>query len=162
MRAYSIEILIETELPDGVAEPAARSRIHRAAATALRQEDVTASASLSIVLAGNDLVRRMNRDFRQIDKPTDVLSFPAAQDMPGLDNYLGDVIIAVPEAARQASRGGHAFIAELSLLVVHGVLHLLGHDHLEANEKERMWAAQDAVLADLGLDLRSPEFENSV
>lgn len=159
MSAYSIDVLVETELPGSVAEPAARSRIHGAAAATLRQADAPASASLSVVLANNDLVRRMNRDFRQIDKPTDVLSFPAAQDVPGLEDYLGDVVIAVPVAAEQAAAAGHAFVAELSLLVVHGVLHLLGHDHLDADEKARMWAAQDAVLDGLGLDLRSPEVE---
>lgn len=162
MSAFSIDVLIEADLPEDVAEPDARSYVHRAAAAVLGQEEVPASASLSIVLSGNDLVRRMNRDFRQIDKPTDVLSFPAAKDIPGHDSYLGDVIIAVPVAAQQAASAGHTFVAELSLLVVHGVLHLLGHDHLEADEKERMWAVQDAVLTDLGLDLRSPQVENSV
>lgn len=159
MRPFSIDVLVETELPAGVAERAVRSHVQRAAAATLRRENADASTSLSIVLAGDDLVRRLNRDFRQIDKPTDVLSFPAAQDAPGLEDYLGDVVIAVPIVAEQAAAAGHAFVAELSLLVVHGVLHLLGHDHLDADEKARMWAVQDAVLADLSLELRSPQAE---
>ncbi len=69
-------------------------------------------------------MRRLNREFRKIDRPTDVLSFPA--DVPGL---LGDVAIDVPYAARQARRRGHALDREVQLLLVHGVLHLLGHDH---------------------------------
>ena len=161
MSDASIHVLIETDLPGGLAEPAARSLALRAAAATLRQEDAPSAASLSILLTGDDVVRRMNRDFRQIDRPTDVLSFPAEQDAPELDGYLGDVVIAVPVAATQAAEAGHTFTAELSLLVVHGVLHLLGHDHLDPDEKERMWAAQDAVLSELDLDLHSPQIEES-
>lgn len=159
--APPITVLIETELPGDLTEPAVRSSVLRAAAATLRGESVHSATSLSILLTGNDVVRRMNRDFRQLDRPTDVLSFPAAQDAPELDGYLGDVVIAVPVAAAQAASAEHTFTAELSLLVVHGVLHLLGHDHLDPCEKNRMWAAQDAVLADLGLDLRSPPLEES-
>ena len=69
-------------------------------------------------------MRRLNREFRRIDRSTDVLSFPA--ELPGL---LGDVAIDVPYAARQARRRGHGLDREVQLLLVHGVLHLLGHDH---------------------------------
>ncbi len=159
MSAFSIDVLVEADLPGDLDAPAARDRVRRAAAATLRQENAPPGASVSVVLAGNERLRRLNHDFRQIDKPTDVLSFPAEQDAPEMDRYLGDVIIAVPVAAAQAEAAGHSFLAELSLLVVHGVLHLLGHDHLDPEEKARMWAAQDAVLADLGLDLRSPQVE---
>ena len=159
MSAFSIDVLVEADLPGDLGAPAVRDRVLGAAAATLRHENAPAAASLSIVLAGNERVRQLSRDFRQIDKPTDVLSFPAEQDAPEMDHYLGDVIIAVPVAAAQAEATGHSFLAELSLLVVHGVLHLLGHDHLEPGEKARMWSAQDAVLADLGLNLRSPQVE---
>jgi probable rRNA maturation factor len=72
--------------------------------------------------------------------------------MPGADAaYLGDVAIAVPTAERQAAIKGHTPLAELQLLAVHGVLHLLGHDHLDAGQKAAMWAAQAAILGKLGL-----------
>ena len=168
MRAFSIHVLLETGLPDDGSEQGPRSQVEarvkaqvRDAATAtLRAEGAPDGASLSILLTGDDHVRRLNRDFRQIDKATDVLSFPTERDTPQMEHYLGDVIIAVPVAARQADAAGHSFVAELSLLVVHGVLHLLGHDHLDPGEKERMWAAQDGVLADLGVDVRSPVVED--
>ena len=82
------------------------------------------AGSVSVLLCGDARMRRLNREFRKIDRPTDVLSFPA--DVPGL---LGDVAIDVPYAARQARRRGHALDREVQLLLVHGVLHLLGHDH---------------------------------
>ena len=81
-------------------------------------------AAVSLLLCGDARMRRLNREFRKIDRPTDVLSFPAGE--PG---FLGDVAIDVPYAARQARRRGHALEREVQLLVVHGVLHLLGHDH---------------------------------
>jgi probable rRNA maturation factor len=65
--------------------------------------------------------------------------------------YLGDVVISVPRAAAQAREAGHSLEAEAQLLVIHGVLHLLGHDHAEAQEKDRMWAAQAEILERLGL-----------
>lgn len=161
MSAFSIHVLLETDLPGDLAEAATRSHVQRAAVATLRRENAPTAATLSILLAGDDAVRRLNRNFRQIDKATDVLSFPADQDAPEMDDYLGDVIIAVPVAAAQADAAGHTFLGELSLLVVHGVLHLLGQDHVDPGEKARMWAAQDAVLADLGLEMRSPRVEES-
>jgi rRNA maturation RNase YbeY len=82
------------------------------------------AASVSVLLCGDARMRRLNREFRKNDRPTDVLSFPA--EVPGL---LGDVAIDVPYAARQARRRGHGLDREVQLLLVHGVLHLLGHDH---------------------------------
>lgn len=161
MSAFSVNVLLETELPGDLTAAAVRSHVQRAATATLGHEGAPAGAALSILLAGDETVRRLSRDFRQVDKATDVLSFPAAQDAPEMDGYLGDVAIAVSVAARQAQAAGHGFLAELSLLVVHGVLHLLGHDHVDAGEKARMWAVQDALLADLGLALRSPHAEES-
>lgn len=82
------------------------------------------AASVSVLLCGDARMRRLNREFRSIDRPTDVLSFPA--ELPGL---LGDIAIGVPYAARQARQRGHGLDREVQLLLVHGVLHLLGHDH---------------------------------
>ena len=83
---------------------------------------------------------------------TDVLSFPSDEVDPETGSqYLGDIIISIPRAAQQAQVGGHSLEAEVQLLVVHGTLHLLGHDHAEAEEKARMWAAQAEVMGRLGL-----------
>lgn len=81
-------------------------------------------ASVSVLLCGDARMRRLNREFRKIDRPTDVLSFPSFE--PG---FLGDVAVDVPYAARQARKRGHPVDREVQLLLAHGVLHLLGHDH---------------------------------
>ncbi len=91
--------------------------------------------------------------------PTDVLSFPAGEPMPGSDGlleYLGDIAISVPTAERQAAAKGHTAEAELQLLAVHGVLHLLGYDHWEPDDKTRMWQAQAAILRILNLENIQP------
>jgi len=109
-------------------------------------------ADLTLVLTGDERIRSLNRDFLDIDAPTDVLSFPADEADPETDRrYLGDVIISLPRAAEQAAAHGHEVKAEVQLLVVHGILHLLGHDHAEAGDKTRMWTAQAEVLEMLGL-----------
>jgi probable rRNA maturation factor len=91
------------------------------------------------------------------DAPTDVLSFPfgdlpsaarirEAASQPGQPTYLGDIAISFPRAKEQAAAAGHSVEAELRLLVVHGVLHLLGHDHAGPADRARMWQAQEEIL----------------
>ena len=109
-------------------------------------------ADLSIVLVDDARIQTLNRDFLAHDAPTDVLSFPADEPDPETGRrYLGDVVISLVRAEEQAREHGHAAETEMQLLVVHGILHLLGHDHAEAGEKERMWAAQAGVLERLGI-----------
>jgi len=109
-------------------------------------------ADLTIVLVDDVRIQTLNRDFLAHDAPTDVLSFPADEPDPETGrSYLGDVAISLARAAEQARDGGHTVEAEMQLLVVHGILHLLGHDHAEVGEKERMWAAQAQALERLGV-----------
>jgi probable rRNA maturation factor len=109
-------------------------------------------ADLTVALTGDEHIRALSRDFLGKDAPTDVLSFPANEPNPETGRlYLGDIIISLPRAVEQSASRGHAVEAEMQLLVVHGVLHLLGHDHAEADEKDRMWAAQAEVLEKLGI-----------
>jgi probable rRNA maturation factor len=113
-----------------------------------------------LVLTNDAQIQKLNRRFRGEDHVTDVLSFP--EDEPDLETgqrYLGDVVISLQRARAQAKAGGHSLQAELQLLAVHGVLHLLGFDHGEAAEREAMWAAQDKILTALGSPLRSVEAE---
>ena len=112
------------------------------------------SCRLTIVITDDDEIHALNRDYRQIDRPTDVLSFAAMEGdafigPPDEAPYLGDVIISFPTAAQQAPEHGHSVPAELALLVVHGVLHLLGYDHGEVAEQARMWARQASILSAL-------------
>ena len=116
------------------------------------------NGEVTLVVANDELLHQLNLDYRGIDAPTDVLSFAAKEEAEGQDvfvsapealNYLGDVIIAFPTAERQAAAAGHSIAAELSLLAVHGVLHLLGYDHASEEEEADMWARQSQILASL-------------
>ncbi len=127
------------------------SVVETAVAATLRSQNQF-QAALSCLLTDDAAIQEMNRNFRGEDKPTDVLSFPAGDAMPGMPAaYLGDIAISVPYAHRQAVRAGHSLADEIQLLAVHGVLHVLGFDHGNPVEKEQMWAAQTAVLTQLGL-----------
>jgi rRNA maturation RNase YbeY len=109
---------------------------------------------LSLVLAGDRLVRRLNREWRGKDRPTDVLSFPAGDPPPlppGLEessnSSLGEIVISVPRCREQAAEQGVDPGVELARLVIHGALHLLGHDHEEAKDRLRMQARERTLRA---------------
>ena len=126
--------------------------LERAALATLSHQKESPEADLTIVLADDAHLQELNRDYLGVDAPTDVLSFPASEMDPQTGSrYIGDIIISVPYAAKGAAKAGHPVESELQLLVVHGVLHLLGHDHAEPKEKAKMWKAQAEVLKSLGL-----------
>jgi len=146
---------IENLLPD-----IPNDLVEKAASAALRhQSDLSRAfsgrpenAELTIVLTDDAQLQELNRSYLDVDAPTDVLSFPSDQTDPETGSrYLGDILISVPRAAQQAAEAGHPVETEVQLLVVHGVLHLMGHDHAEAGEKARMWTAQAEILSELGL-----------
>ena len=131
-----------------------KSILLQAAQQTLELTGVGLQLDLGIVFADDILVRKLNRQYRGVDDTTDVLSFQAGEVDPDTsDLYLGDVIISLPRAEYQANAGRHPLAAELQLLVVHGVLHLLGYDHAIAAEKKKMQAIQDKILAALGLGI---------
>lgn len=124
--------------------------LERAALTTLTNQE--AQGDITIVLTDDAQLQQLNRDFLGSDAPTDVLSFPALETDPETGRrYLGDILISVPRADDQAGAAGHALEEEVRLLIVHGTLHLLGHDHADAEDKTKMWAAQAEVLARIGL-----------
>jgi probable rRNA maturation factor len=126
----------------------------RAATTVLDRHEVDRASALSIVFLTDEEMAGYNRRFRGVDAPTDVLSFPADAppvEIPEEAPYLGDLIIAFPYASAQATRERHALQDSLSLLVIHGTLHLLGYDHDTAERRAEMWAAQDEALRTLGI-----------
>ena len=140
-------IHIETPLET---QPVATELIERAAAAVLKLQSVP--GDLSIVLTNDRQLRQLNRDYLGFDTTTDVLSFPASELDPETGaSYLGDVLVSIPRAEKQAQTAGHPLEAEVQLLVVHGVLHLIGYDHATPSEKEKMWAAQAQVLESIGL-----------
>jgi probable rRNA maturation factor len=124
--------------------------LEQAASAALTHQ--SAEGDLTIVLTDDEELHRLNRDFLGVDAPTDVLSFPASETDPETGAaYLGDILLSIPRAEAQAQAAGHSLADEARLLVVHGVLHLLGHDHAEPDDKAKMWKAQADVLDGLGL-----------
>lgn len=156
--SYNIEVQVSCDV--GKSKPSeVRSLLVGAAVQTLQQQGITPPADLTILLTDDEQIQQFNRDYRGVDSPTDVLSFPAGEpllELVDLDPYLGDIAVSVPFAERQAAQAGHDLLAELQLLVVHGVLHLLGHDHADAEEKAAMWGAQTAVLSALSLGHITP------
>ncbi len=117
-------------------------------------------ATVTIVVTTDETVQSLNRQFRGIDAPTDVLSFATETDddffTPPETPYLGDIIIAAPVAQRQAAVMGHTPADEMMLLTIHGVLHLLGYDHHTPAEKTEMWRKQAEILTACGLSHVKP------
>jgi probable rRNA maturation factor len=111
------------------------------------------NGTVTIVITDNDTVQQLNHQYRGINAPTDVLSFENIPDpdFPADDTHLGDIIIAYPVAEAQAQTSGHAASEEITLLLVHGALHLRGFDHDTPAAQSKMWAAQLQVMTELGL-----------
>ena len=145
---YHVDIRIEVTVPEGTSKV-----LETALSKTLAQHNYPAS-SLTLLLTGNEQLRQLNQDFRGMNKPTDVLSFPAGDQLPGIEDeipYIGDIAISVPLAMSQAQASDHSLIAELQLLAIHGILHLLGYDHVGLEDKRLMWSAQKEMLNLLGL-----------
>jgi probable rRNA maturation factor len=133
------------------------SLFQNAGEAALQEAGASLNSDLTILLTEDEHMRRLNGEFLGIDEPTDVLAFPADYNDPDTGNpYLGDVMISYPRAQEQAAAGGHTAAQELELLVVHGILHLLGYDHVEPDDKDAMWALQQRSLARLDNPLSPP------
>jgi probable rRNA maturation factor len=143
-------MVVNIQLADDVTSPLDLNQIELSASLALQMAAAPLDAELTVVLTGDEELQRLNRQFLEIDAPTDVLSFPADFVDPDSHHpYLGDILVSVERAYQQADLQGHSARQELLLLIVHGILHLLGHDHAEEAEKERMWALQDQILSRL-------------
>lgn len=111
--------------------------------------------SVNIVLCTDEFVRNMNKEWRGLDKVTDVLSFEWHDDIPGEKKMLGEIYIARDQVKRQAPEYGNTFYAELKRVIVHGLLHLSGYDHIKAADRKIMRARECEFL---GLDLyKEPE-----
>jgi probable rRNA maturation factor len=129
-----------------------RSTVQRACKAALSQQGIE-EASLAVVLTDESTIHQMNMQYAGEDQGTDVLSFSSDTYDPdsGL-RYLGDILIAVPVAEQQSVARGHGLGDELSLLAVHGTLHLLGYDHGDQETSEQMWQLQEQILGQLGIE----------
>ncbi|MGQ9556930.1 MAG: rRNA maturation RNase YbeY [Desulfurispora sp.] len=129
--------------------------VRRVVEKALELEIPGEEAEVSVVLVDDQYIRELNHRYRQIDAPTDVLSFALEEGEEladaGEERVLGDIVISLPAAIRQAAEYGHSLERELGFLAVHGALHLLGYDHGEPAGEQEMLARSEAVLSALGL-----------
>ena len=142
--------MIDIEIEDAAwrtALPQAEALVQASAEATLASEGALGEG-LSLLLTDDEAVRRLNARFRQQDKPTNVLSFPAPQNP---ERFLGDVALAFGVCAREAQEQGKPLAHHLQHLVAHGVLHLLGYDHMNDAEAEEMEGLERAVLAGLGI-----------
>lgn len=157
-------IPITADVP-GAANDANCALIRRTIRTALAAEGLTAPCEVDVLLTDDDGIHEINREMRQVDRPTDVLSFPEFEltpgQLPGPEDAdpgtglipLGDMVLSMERVAAQARDYGHSKRRELSYLVTHSVLHLLGYDHLdEGPMKAQMRAREEAIMALLGLE----------
>lgn len=157
-------IPITADVP-GAANDANCALIRRTIRTALAAEGLTAPCEVDVLLTDDGGIHEINRELRQVDRPTDVLSFPEFEltpgQLPGPEDAdpgtglipLGDMVLSMERVAAQAREYGHSKRRELSYLVTHSVLHLLGYDHLdEGPMKAQMRAREEAIMALLGLE----------
>lgn len=151
MAIYVNNLQAEVDIPGGVEELLAR------AARAVLERAGRSGAEAGITLADDSYLRELNRNYRGVDEPTDVLSFALRErqeDEPAHEEagpeLLGDVVISAPRAAAQAEEYGHPLQRELAFLAVHGLLHLLGHDHDQDDGAQSMRALEEAILTELG------------
>ena len=146
-----IGISIEEEFKELLDEEWAR----RVAQQILKAENVTPPYEVSIVFTDSETVQKLNRDFRGVDEPTDVIAFQMLPQKetettfilpPDGVTRLGEVIISYPQAVEQAREQGHSVDKELALLIIHGILHLLGYDHEQPEEEKRMRGREQELL----------------
>lgn len=124
--------------------------IHQAVIQCLEYENKP--GDLGILITGDTEIHSYNQQYRCVDSPTDVLSFANGEINPETGNiYWGDIIISCQTALRQSKDEGHSLSDEISLLVVHGTLHLLGYDHQDIKSRKTMWAHQAAILTKMGI-----------
>jgi probable rRNA maturation factor len=131
--------------------------LRAAARAALEHQAAPAPGELTIAITDDPRLQQLNRDYLGEDHPTDVLSFPSDEHDPETGaRYFGDIAVSFPRALEQANSAGYPVTAELQLLVVHGVLHLLGHDHAQPDEKAHMWTTQAEILKQLKAPITGP------
>ncbi|HOJ21212.1 MAG TPA: rRNA maturation RNase YbeY [Armatimonadota bacterium] len=139
-----------------------RLEIERIAGKLLERENLPGEIEISVLFTDNEGIRQLNREYRGIDTPTDVLSFPLStpeelvQAPEETEVLLGDVVISVETAREQARQQGHSIKRESALLLTHGLLHLLGYDHGSEEERERMRQMESEVVAGAAYLDRAP------
>lgn len=129
-------------------------KIERVAEICLQEEEIDPKAEIGLMFVDNEQIREMNKTYRDKDSATDVLSFPMYEADEAIDDeeeiLLGDIVISLERAAEQAEEYGHSLEREVMYLLVHGLLHLAGYDHMEDDEKKEMRQREEELLTVIG------------
>lgn len=128
-----------------------KNLIEKSIAAVLKVENLHENVEVSVSFVGDEEIRDLNRDFRGVDKSTDVLSFPMDDEFIIVSRILGDVIINTRRVMEQAEELGHSEERELSYLTVHSILHLLGYDHMEDEDKKEMREREKLAMKELSI-----------
>lgn len=133
-------------------KPEYETLIKQAVETTLDFEEFNSQCEVSVTVVDNERIRKLNKEYRNIDRETDVLSFPM-EDEADEENevVLGDIVLSLEKAEQQAKEYGHSIEREIAFLCVHSVLHLLGYDHMEKEEEKDMFERQEKILEKMGL-----------
>lgn len=153
-----IKVEITNEQKDFRIPTGVRLLVRRCCTAVLVHENFEGPAEVSVTFVDDERIHQLNKEFRNIDRATDVLSFPLGEDgVYDINNdtgakLLGDIVISIPHALDQADRYGHTLQREIGFLTVHSMLHLLGYDHVNGGiESVRMREKEETVLTKLGL-----------
>lgn len=128
-----------------------KNLIEKSIAAVLKVENLDENVEVSVSFVGDEEIRGLNRDYRGVDKSTDVLSFPMDDEFIIVSRILGDVIINTRRVMEQAKELGHSNERELSYLTVHSILHLLGYDHMEDEDKREMREREKLAMKELSI-----------
>ena len=141
--------------------PNEEKRIKEVVSRVLEEEKVLSEVDVYITLTNNEKIHKINKEYRDVDRPTDVLSFPMYErdeiaDLKNdtddeIEKILGDIIVSIEKVREQAEEYGHSFERELAYLVTHGMLHLLGYDHMIEEEKAVMRKREEEILETLNI-----------
>lgn len=151
-----LDINDETGTVDTEIETLVNELLHHA----LKEEGLTGETEVSLTFMSDEEIREVNKTYREIDAPTDVISFALEEAVEGeveiiaegMPLILGDILIAVPTATRQAEEYGHSLQREIGFLALHGLLHLLGYDHMTDEDEKKMFGRQKEILDTFGLE----------
>lgn len=130
------------------------AKINQVAEICFQEEQIPAEAEVDLLFVDNETIREMNREYRDKDMATDVLSFPMYEADEEIDDeeeiLFGDIVISLERAQEQCQEYGHSLEREVMYLLVHGLLHLAGYDHMEEEDKKQMRAREEKLLAEIG------------
>lgn len=150
----SLQIYFENVQENERVTYALKMLVRESVLATLAYEGKEGHSEVSVTFTDNEGIRAINREYREIDAPTDVLSFPLFEECDGT-RMLGDIVLSLEKCRAQAEEFGHSFERECAFLTVHSTLHLLGYDHVNGEEEEQdMRARQTAIVEKMGLGVK--------